>query len=134
MPDRIRRALAPHEGDAAPLPAGVHRIALPTPFAVGRINTYLLVGDPLTLVDCGVNTGVSLDTLEAALESLGYRIEDLEQVILTHEHFDHIGLAEIIARRAGCPVAAFASLQPLFDPDENAGDVVRSRISWGTAQ
>ncbi len=29
--------------------AGVHRIAVPTPFAVGRVNVYLIEDEPLTL-------------------------------------------------------------------------------------
>lgn len=31
-------------------------IALPTPFAVGDVNIYLLRGEALTLVDAGPNT------------------------------------------------------------------------------
>ncbi len=87
---------------------GVHRIAVPTPFAVGRINCYLLTGDPLTLVDTGLNSGTSLDYLERALTELGVRIEDLERIVLTHQHMDHEGLLEIVARRSAADVAAFA--------------------------
>lgn len=92
--------------------AGVHRIAVPTPFAVGRINCYLLFGEPLTLVDTGPNSGTSLDHLERALSELRIRIEDLELIVLTHQHMDHEGLLEVIARRSGAPVAAFAPLVP----------------------
>ncbi len=134
MPKHSERALASIPDDAAPLPDGIHRIALPTPFAVGRINTYLIEGDPLTLVDCGVNTGVALDTLEASLGELGHRIEDLELILLTHEHLDHLGLAEVLARRADCPVAAFAPLQGLFDPDTGPAAALTARLAWATAQ
>ncbi len=44
--------------------AGIHRLAIPTPFAVGRVNVYLIDDDPLTLVDAGPNSGSSLDALE----------------------------------------------------------------------
>ena len=33
--------------------AGIHRIPIPTPFAVGRVNVYLIEDEPLTLVDAG---------------------------------------------------------------------------------
>src|SRR5688572_18117813 len=33
--------------------AGIHLLRIPTPFAVGRVNTYLIEDDPLTLVDSG---------------------------------------------------------------------------------
>jgi glyoxylase-like metal-dependent hydrolase (beta-lactamase superfamily II) len=94
---------------------GVHRIAVPTPFAVGRINCYLLVGDPLTLVDTGLNSGTSLDYLERALAELGVRIEDLERIVLTHQHMDHEGLLEIVARRSAADVAALAALGPWLE-------------------
>jgi glyoxylase-like metal-dependent hydrolase (beta-lactamase superfamily II) len=94
------------------LAAGVHRIAVPTPFAVGRINCYLLAGDPLTLVDTGPNSGTSLDYLERGLAELNVRVEDLELIVLTHQHMDHEGLLEILARRSQAEVAAFAPLVP----------------------
>lgn len=92
--------------------AGVHRIAVPTPFAVGRVNCYLLTGEPLTLVDTGLNSGTSLDYLERALTEIGVRVEDLELIVLTHQHMDHEGLLEILTRRSGAEVAAFAALVP----------------------
>lgn len=91
---------------------GVHRIPVPTPFAVGRINCYLLAGEPLTLVDTGPNSGTSLDYLERGLGELGVRIEDLELIVLTHQHMDHEGLLEILERRSQAEVAAFAPLLP----------------------
>lgn len=90
--------------------AGVHRIAVPTPFAVGRINCYLLTGEPLTLIDTGPNSGTSLDYLERGLAELSVRVEDLELIVLTHQHMDHEGLLEILERRSQAQVAAFAPL------------------------
>lgn len=133
MPDHSERALATHAADAGALPDGIHRIALPTPFPIGRVNIYLLEGDPLTLVDTGVNTGSSLDILEQVLDGLGHRIEDIELVLLTHEHVDHLGLSTVIARRADCPVAAYAPLQALFDPEQDQGRIMGSRMGWGMA-
>jgi glyoxylase-like metal-dependent hydrolase (beta-lactamase superfamily II) len=97
---------------AEELAAGVHRIAVPTPFAVGRVNCYLLSGEPLTLVDTGPNSGTSLDHLERALNEVGVRVENLQLIVLTHQHMDHGGLLEILARRSGAQVAAFAPLAP----------------------
>jgi len=36
--------------------AGIHRLAIPTPFQVGRVNAYLIEDEPLTLVDTGPNS------------------------------------------------------------------------------
>ncbi len=92
--------------------AGIHRIALPTPFLVGRVNCYLIEDDPLTLIDTGPNSGKTLDDLERALAAHDRRIEDLELIVLTHQHMDHLGLLEILARRSGAEVAALDLLAP----------------------
>jgi glyoxylase-like metal-dependent hydrolase (beta-lactamase superfamily II) len=86
--------------------AGIRRLQIPTPFAVGRVNCYLLEDRPLTLVDTGPNSGKALDELERQLGDLGHSIEDLELVIVTHQHIDHLGLVEIIGSRSGAEVAA----------------------------
>lgn len=92
--------------------ATIKVLPVPTPFAVGRVNTYLVEDDPLTLVDAGPNSGTSLTTLEAALAEHGRRIEDLERIVLTHQHIDHIGLAQILADRSGAEVCALDALAP----------------------
>jgi glyoxylase-like metal-dependent hydrolase (beta-lactamase superfamily II) len=90
--------------------AGIHRLAVPTPFAVGRVNAYLIEDEPLTLIDSGPNSAKALDELEQALAAHGHAIEDLELLVITHQHIDHIGLAAILARRSGAEVAALAGL------------------------
>ena len=85
---------------------GIHRLSIPTPFAVGRVNCYLIEDEPLTLVDTGPNSGKALDELEHQLSDLGHAIDDLELVILTHQHIDHLGLIEVIESRSGAEVAA----------------------------
>jgi glyoxylase-like metal-dependent hydrolase (beta-lactamase superfamily II) len=92
--------------------AGIHCLAIPTPFQVGRVNTYLIEDDPLTLVDSGPNSGTTLDALERALASHGRRIEDLELIVISHQHIDHLGLVSILARRSGAQVAALDLLAP----------------------
>ena len=92
--------------------AGIHCLAIPTPFAVGRVNTYLIEDDPLTLVDSGPNSGKALDELEHALGALGHAIEDLELLVVTHQHMDHLGLLDVVSRRSGAEVAALDLLEP----------------------
>jgi glyoxylase-like metal-dependent hydrolase (beta-lactamase superfamily II) len=86
--------------------AGIHRLAIPTPFAVGRVNVYLIEDEPLTLVDAGPNSGTSLDELERGIAGLGHALEDIGLVIVTHQHIDHLGLVSLVAGRSGAEVAA----------------------------
>jgi glyoxylase-like metal-dependent hydrolase (beta-lactamase superfamily II) len=95
--------------------AGVHRLAIPTPFAVGRVNVYLIEDDPLTLVDAGPNSGTSFDELQRGLAALGHSLEDIELVILTHQHIDHLGLVGLVASRSGAEVAALDAAVPFVE-------------------
>jgi glyoxylase-like metal-dependent hydrolase (beta-lactamase superfamily II) len=90
----------------------VHCLAVPTPFAVGRVNCYLIEDDPLTLLDAGPNSATSLTTLEALLAERGHRVEDLRRIVVTHQHIDHIGLVDILAKRSGAEVCALDRLAP----------------------
>jgi len=92
--------------------AGIRRLPIPTPFAVGRVNCYLLEDEPLTLLDTGPNSGKALDELERALAAHGHAVEDLGLIVISHQHMDHLGLTAILARRSGAEVAALDVLAP----------------------
>ena len=105
--------------------AGIHRLRIPTPFAVGRVNCYLIEDEPLTLVDTGPNSGKALDELGTQLAARGHSIDDLELVIVTHQHIDHLGLVEIVVQHSGAEVAALgvaAERLANFDEDTEAED------------
>ena len=90
--------------------AGVHRLVLPTPYAVGDANAYLVEDDPVTLVDTGPSSAASLDTLEAQLAEHGRAIDEIELILVTHEHLDHLGLVRAVASRSGARVACLSRL------------------------
>ena len=91
---------------------GIHCMPIPTPFAVGRVNTYLIDDDPLTLLDTGPNSATSLTRLEQSLAEHGRRVEDLERIVVSHQHIDHLGLVDILQRRSGADVCALDRLAP----------------------
>jgi glyoxylase-like metal-dependent hydrolase (beta-lactamase superfamily II) len=107
------KADSPPSGDdalARAAEAGIHVLRIPTPFAVGRVNAYLIEDDPLTLVDSGPNSGRALDELHHQLAAHGHSIDDIELIVLTHQHMDHLGLVDIIASHSGAEVAAIDKL------------------------
>ena len=108
--------MTPEEALARAKSEGIHTLRIPTPFAVGRVNCYLIEDDPLTLVDTGPNSGKALDELQQQLHELGYAIADIELVILTHQHIDHLGLTEIVVEHSGAEVAARSTSPPGGSP------------------
>ncbi|MDQ6750033.1 MAG: MBL fold metallo-hydrolase [Actinomycetota bacterium] len=112
MSDPPRGADAAWERAAA---EGIHRLSIPTPFAVGRVNAYLIEDSPLTLVDSGPNSAKALDELEQALAARGHAIEDLELLVVSHQHMDHLGLLDILASRSGAEVLALDLLAPYLE-------------------
>jgi glyoxylase-like metal-dependent hydrolase (beta-lactamase superfamily II) len=106
----------------AVLPDGLHRLDLPTPFAIGPVSCYVLRGEPLTIVDPGPRRDATRAALEAGLRDLGLRVEDVELVVLTHQHHDHVGLAAEVVRRSGARVAATARLAAYLDAYEHEAD------------
>lgn len=83
----------------------VSQLPLPVPW-LGSVNVWLLEGEPLTLVDTGPSNARAEAALEEELARLGYAVEDVELVLLTHHHLDHSGLAGAIRARSGARVAA----------------------------
>src|SRR3954470_21288556 len=111
--------------------AGISCLPIPTPFAVGRVNCYLIEDDPLTLIDTGPNSGKALDELEQALAAHGRRIEDLERIVITHQHIDHERLVATLARRSGAGVCALDLLAPLlerFAEDQERDDALAEAL------
>lgn len=83
-------------------PPSITRIAVPTPFPVGDVNVFLYRGrEALTLFDAAVRTEEAYAALVAGLAEHGVAVWDLERIILTHHHFDHIGLLRRLMEESG---------------------------------
>lgn len=82
----------------------IEKLVIPTPFLVGPINLYLIVDDPLTLVDTGPKTQEAKAALQEQLAKHGFRFDHIQRIILTHTHEDHCGLAAILQQASGAKV------------------------------
>jgi len=75
-------------------------------------NWYLIEQDGrLTIVDAGVPS--SWESLQDALRQLGRTPDDVEALVLTHAHFDHVGFAERARRELRIPVYVHENDVPL---------------------
>ena len=69
-----------------------------------KINSYLVEeGDRVTVVDAGVS-GFYAD-LWVELADMGRTIEDVDALVLTHGHSDHVGFAERLRTERHVPVS-----------------------------
>jgi len=93
--------------------AGIHCLTLSAQFAEGNtVNSYLVEGSPLTLIDTAPNTATAYVELERQLAEKSYRVEDLERIVATHHHLDHTGLMQLVAARSELTRAAFYAGTP----------------------
>jgi glyoxylase-like metal-dependent hydrolase (beta-lactamase superfamily II) len=83
----------------------------------GHNNAYLLTGDVTTLVDTGVATPDTREQLRAGLADGGLSFSDIDQILLTHWHSDHAGLAGEIQAESGAVVRAHRADAPLIEQD-----------------
>jgi len=86
----------------------IHRIELPVPFPLKTTNVYLIDEEPITLIDTGVKTDISLQVLTDSLRGLGYGVEDIRRILITHGHLDHYGQAKRISTLSGAEVSIHA--------------------------
>ena len=75
-------------------------IVVPTPFYVGPVNCYLVLAEPLTLIDTGPKTKEALEALKDGLRRERVRPADIRRIVLTHAHEDHCGLAKSLRDEA----------------------------------
>ena len=82
---------------------GLYRLPVPLPEnPLGTVNVYAVIGeDGVRLVDCGWDTPEAYAALVAELQTLGAKTSDIREIIVTHIHPDHFGLAERLVAESG---------------------------------
>ena len=126
--------MAPHYREVLP---GVCLVALPLPSSLGSINVYLVrLADGYLLIDCGMDTEPSFQALDQALTGLGIGWKQIRQVLLTHIHPDHMGLAPRVLALSGAQLSLHGLDKALLDElaahETNIAWAGQVMAQWGT--
>ncbi len=107
----------------------IHSIRIPFKLEVSQgkaldrfVYIYLIFDTKICLVDTGVSG--SSEIIFNYLTEMGRRPSEIETVVLTHAHADHMGSAFELQQSTGCKIAAHASDVPWI---EDAGLQYRER-------
>jgi glyoxylase-like metal-dependent hydrolase (beta-lactamase superfamily II) len=77
------------------------------------INFYLIKRpEGLVLIDAGVDADDCMERLEDTLKQAGADLGDLDAILLTHHHEDHVGLVPRILKNRDIPVYAHRDAVP----------------------
>ncbi|MBM2832304.1 MAG: hypothetical protein HW414_1356 [Dehalococcoidia bacterium] len=85
---------------------GIHRLELPLEGGPpGGVNCYLIRGtDGYLLLDTGWNTPDTFDALSRQVEESGASLKQIRQIVVTHIHPDHFGLAGRLRELSGARI------------------------------
>jgi glyoxylase-like metal-dependent hydrolase (beta-lactamase superfamily II) len=102
---------------------GIYPLQVPIPNnPLGNTNLYLLKGQQKhTLIDAGWNAEATMTALRSELNDAGATLNDVDQIIFTHAHFDHYGLAALIKSETGVRILIHrveTSIFPRYQIDE----------------
>jgi hydroxyacylglutathione hydrolase len=121
------------------LPFEFHHIQLGN-FAFEGLNNCYVVGMESDATTTLIDTGDAYPSTETALRdqlaTLGLGFEDIEQVLLTHWHEDHTGLAGAIQAESGATVRVHEADASLITDETRADAAMQARLKallaeWG---
>ncbi len=94
----------PAYGELTDVLPGLFWVRLPLPTLPNHVNCWLLDNGPgWTLVDCGMNTDDTFEIWDRLWRGL-LRSRPLQNLVLTHAHLDHSGLASYLVKESKCAV------------------------------
>ena len=112
---------------------GIYQMRIPIPNnPLGYTNTYLLQGDDgYLLIDTGVNTEEALQSLKKQLAEIGIDPTGIAQIIVTHAHGDHYGLAGQLRQLSQAKISLHYIEKNLIAPRNiNTDETLRQTEQW----
>ena len=93
-------------GEAAPVAEGIWQLKLPVPFPLRFVSAYLVEDeDGWTLIDAGYDYPPARAAWETGATAAGCDLaREVDRIVVTHFHPDHIGAARWLGEKTGAPV------------------------------
>jgi glyoxylase-like metal-dependent hydrolase (beta-lactamase superfamily II) len=127
--DTAERDAALHGGMPAPAEIAPGIWTLPTEFPtkgqpLRYTLTYVLTDAEggVHLIDPGVDTDANWQRLEEHLASLGRSVADIRTILVTHLHFDHVGMGARVRAASGAEVVLHRLEQAAIDGEFGGAD------------
>ena len=102
---------------AAEADVSVGRVEFSVEWPPGHVAAYHVDGPELTLVDAGMDEQQGREELREGLADRGYDLADVDNLLVTHPHIDHIGQTNTLIEAADPSVYAPAGVRDRFDRD-----------------
>ena len=109
---------------------GINQLKIPIPDnPLEYTNSYLIQGDnEYLIIDPGMNTDESFDALKSGLAEIGIDIESITQIMATHSHGDHYGLANTLKQLSQATIFLHEKDINPFNIEQLGMDELRRRI------
>jgi glyoxylase-like metal-dependent hydrolase (beta-lactamase superfamily II) len=86
---------------------------------VSQTNIYLIRGNAGWLqVDAGWNAPETFEVYKKGIREIGINPEDILEIIITHAHLDHFGLAGKLKRLSGAQLALHERERYFIEPGD----------------
>jgi len=121
---------------------GIYQLQLPLPFTpmgdmalgenLAETNVYLIRGSTgWLLVDSGWDDPKTSEIFEKGLNEIGISFKDISQIVITHSHLDHFGLAGKLKELSGAKLSLHQSERRFIEPRGiEAATILQGMKEW----
>ncbi len=112
---------------------GINQLQIPIPNnSLGCTNSYLVRGDDgYLLIDPGMNTEEAFNSLKRGLSEIGIDFKEISQIIATHAHRDHYGLADRLRQLSQAKISLHHLEKTVIAPRyQNIDEVIHEMDQW----
>jgi glyoxylase-like metal-dependent hydrolase (beta-lactamase superfamily II) len=131
-------AIDPAAARAFEVLPGLWQLRLPTPWEhMSHVNAFAIdhADGGIVLVDTGGAGHPSVwATFEHVLGLAGRSVSDIRDIVVTHLHSDHVGLAGPLAAESGATVWTHPARAHLFDAIEEPDAVYERRLAFARSE